>query len=491
MQNETKADVVIIGGGIVGTAIARELSKYQLDVILIEKQPDIAAGTTKANSAILHAGFDAHPDTLKAKLNVRGNAMYHELEKELHLDVKWTGSLVVAKTDEDMVTLKELLERGQQNEVPGLALLTKDEVLLKEPNLSSDVKGALWAPSAGIFLPFGAAVAFADNAIKNGVRLFTECPAEKIVTEAGKVVGVQTPKGFIRCNYIINAAGVHADDISRSAGDDSFSITPRKGEYILFDRKVGNLVNTVVFPAPSKFSKGILVCPTVHGNIFIGPNAQEIANKEDISTSPTGMSEIIDRAQELLPNLPLREAITQFSGVRAAADCGDFVIRNSEFVEGLIHAAGIQSPGLTAAPAIAEVVVEILKLNGVELTAKASFNPYNPKPIVFKELSLAEKQAAIEENPLYGRVICRCETITEGEIVAAIQQPCGAKTVDGVKRRTRAGMGRCQGGFCGPRVTAILARELNIPVSQVRKESAESYLFYEKMPGDCEVAGHE
>lgn len=491
MQNETKADVVIIGGGIVGTAIARELSKYQLDVILIEKQPDVAVGTTKANSAILHAGFDAHPDTLKAKLNVRGNALYHELAEELHLDVKWTGSLVVAKTDEDMVTLKELLERGQLNEVPGLALLTKEEVLLKEPNLSADVKGALWAPSAGIFLPFGAAVAFASNAIRNGVRLFTECPAEKVITEEGKVVGVQTPKGLIRCNYVINAAGVHADDISRLAGDDSFSITPRKGEYILFDRKVGNLVNTVVFPAPSKFSKGILVCPTVHGNIFIGPNAQEIANKEDISTSPTGMSEIIDRAQELLPNLPLREAITQFSGVRAAADCGDFVIRNSEVVAGLIHAAGIQSPGLTAAPAIAEVVAEILKLNGVELTPKPSFNPHNPKPLVFKELSLAEKQAAIEKNPLYGRVICRCETITEGEIVAAIKGPCGAKTVDGVKRRTRAGMGRCQGGFCGPRVTAILARELDIPVSQVRKESAESYLFYEKMPGDCEVAGHE
>ncbi len=491
MQNGTKADIVIIGGGIVGTAIARELSKYQLDVILIEKQPDIAVGTTKANSAILHAGFDAHPDTLKARLNVRGNAMYHELEKELNLDIKWTGSLVVAKTDEEMVTLQELLIRGRKNNVPGLEILNREEVLAREPHLSSSVKGALWAPSAGIFLPFGAAVAFANNAIKNGVRILTECPAEEIVTRAGKVIGVKTPQGLIQCDYIINAAGVHADEISRLAGDDSFTIAPRKGEYILFDRKVGNLVNTVIFPAPSKVSKGILVCPTVHGNIFIGPNAQDIANKEDISTSPTGMSEIIDRAQDLLPQLPIREAITQFSGIRAAADCGDFVIRNSTTAAGLIHAAGIQSPGLTAAPAIAEFVVEILKQNGLLLTAKSAFDPHNPPTVVFKELSLAEKQAVVAQNPLYGRVICRCETITEGEIVAAIQQPCGAKTVDGVKRRTRAGMGRCQGGFCGPRVTAILARELNIPVSQVRKETAASYLFYEKMPGDCEVAGHE
>ncbi|MEG6585787.1 NAD(P)/FAD-dependent oxidoreductase [Dendrosporobacter sp. 1207_IL3150] len=487
MQKVTKADIVIIGGGIVGTAIARDLSKYKLDVVLVEKQPDVAAGTTKANSAILHAGFDAHPDTLKAKLNVRGNALYHELEKELNLDIKWTGSLVVAKTDEEMETINELLVRGNENGVPGLEILSKDEVLAKEPNLSTDVKGALWAPSAGIFLPFGAAVAFADNAIMNGVKVITECTVEEILIENGQVTGVQTDKGTINCKYVINAAGVHADDISRTVGDNSFSIKPRKGEYILFDRKVGGLVNTVVFPAPSKVSKGILICPTVHGNFFIGPNAQDIENKEDISTSPTGMSEIIDRAQGLLPHIPLREAITQFSGIRAAADCGDFVIRKSDYAAGLIHAAGIQSPGLTAAPAIAEFVTEILEKDGLQLIKKDDFKPESTKQIIFKELSLDEKQSLIEENPLYGRVICRCETITEGEIVAAIHQPCGAKTVDGIKRRTRAGMGRCQGGFCGPRVTAILARELNISVAEVRKETAGSYLFFEKIPGDCEV----
>ena len=489
MLNINKTDIIIVGGGITGTAIARELSKYELDVVLFEKSPDIGVGSTKANSAILHAGFDAKPGSLKALLNVRGNKLYHDLEDELGLDVKWTGSLVVAVNNEEMETLRELLERGNTNGVPGLKILSKEEVLAKEPHLTSSVIGALWAPSAGIFLPFGAALAFAENAIKNGVKVVNDCPVDEIVTEDGKITGVRTKHGFMAAKYVINAAGVHADEVSRMAGDNSFDIKPRKGEYILFDKKVSSLVQNVLFPTPSKVSKGILVSPTVHGNIFIGPNAQDVDNKDDVATSLGGLNEIISKAQQLIPKLPLGAAITQFSGLRAAAGGGgDFVIRPSSITQGLIHAAGIQSPGLTSAPAVAEMISNILRNQGVELNPKPNFDPVNPRKIIFRELSHAAQQELIAKNPLYGRVICRCETITEAEILEAIHGLCGARTVDAVKRRTRAGMGRCQGGFCGPRVTAILARELNIPVTAVRKDTSESYLFFDKMTADCKEA---
>lgn len=486
-----KTDVVIIGGGIVGTAIARELSKYQLDVVLLEKEPDIAMGTTKANSAILHAGFDAHPGSLKAKFNVRGNALYHKLKDELALDIKWTGSLVVATSEEEMNTVQELFERGKTNGVPGLAILSGAEVLAKEPNLSTNVKGALWAASAGIFLPFGAAISFVENAMKNGVKVLTECPVTGIEVTDGHVTGVKTSQGLITANYVINAAGLHADDISRMANDDSFTIAPRKGEYILFDKNASSIINNVIFPAPSKKSKGILVCPTVHGNIFIGPNAQDIDDKADLSTTPIGLNEIITGAKKLVPDLPLHASITEFSGLRAAANEGDFVIRPSKVTAGLIHAAGIQSPGLTSAPAIAEFIADILQESGLTLTPKQNFVATNEAKVIFRELTNEQKQELINKNPLYGRVICRCETITEGEILDAIHSPCGAKTVDGVKRRTRAGMGRCQGGFCGPRVTTILARELHVPITAIRKETAESFLFYDKIPGSCEVIHHD
>ncbi|WP_122626537.1 NAD(P)/FAD-dependent oxidoreductase [Lucifera butyrica] len=493
MADKMKTDVVIVGGGITGTAIARELSKYELKVVLLEKEPDIAVGTTKANSAIVHAGFDAHPGTLKATLNVRGNALYHQIADELGLDIKWTGSLVVAVNEEEMRSLEELLERGRGNGVPGLKMLSRDEVLAQEPNLSQATLGALWAPSAGIMLPFGAAVAFAQSAVKNGVQVIRECPVKGFTMKNGRISGVRTPRGEMAASFVINAAGIHADDISRLAGDSSFEIKPRKGEYILFDKKVSALINNVLFPTPTKVSKGILVSPTVHGNIFIGPNAQDIDDKEDVATTPDGLAEIIAGAQRLVPRLPLGAAITQFSGLRAAATGGDFIIRPSAVVAGLIHAAGIQSPGLTSAPAIAELVADILRREGLAMKPKASFDPVVPRYIPFRELSAEEKQRLIALNPLYGRVICRCETVTEAEIVAAIHSPCGARTIDGVKRRTRAGMGRCQGGFCGPRVTAILARELNIPITQVRKDMLESYLFYDKIeiPADCEVACSE
>lgn len=491
MLSVNKADLVIIGGGIVGAAIARELSQYQLRIVLLEGQPDVAMGTSKANSAILHAGFDAKPGSWKAKLNVSGNDLYRTLEQQLGLHIEWTGSLVVAKDQADMAELENLLVRGRQNGVNGLELLPRDAVLQREPNLSTDIAGALWAPSAGIICPFGATIAFAENAVRNGVTVLRETPALAIYTDGGKITGVATPQGVISTRYVVNAAGVHADDIARLAGDDSISIQARKGEYVLFDRSVRNLVNTVIFPTPSKVSKGILVSPTVHGNLFIGPDAQAVDGKEDITVTNAGMDRIIAGARRLVPDLPLAAAITQFSGLRAAAAEEDFILRESAVVRGLIHAAGIQSPGLTAAPAIARTIAGILQEAGLALSENPQFNPHNPSPVVFRELTWQQRAEQIAANPQFGRIICRCETVTEAEIVAAIHSPCGARTVDGIKRRTRAGSGRCQGGFCGPRVTAILARELDIPITSVRKDSNESFLFYEKLPGNCEVPANE
>ena len=459
MEFVKSADVVVIGGGIVGTAILRELSKYDLKCVLVEKEPDVALGTTKANSAILHAGFDAPTGSLKAITNVRGNKLYHELEHELDLDIKWTGSLVAATTDEEMQTLQELMARGRKNGVEGLQILSHDEVVEQEPNLTN-VKGALWAPSAGVCWPFGAAIAFAECAVQNGAEVIRDCKVLGFVKEDGKITGVETSKGVIAAKYVVNAAGIYADEIAKLAGDDTFTITPRKGEYILFDKTACNsLVYGVVFPCPTKKSKGILVCTTTHGNTFIGPNANEQESKEDLAVTTNGMNEIMASARKLIPNLPMGAAITEFAGLRAVSSTGDFILGPSDKVENLYNAAGMQSPGLTAAPAVGELIAkEIARVSGAA--------------------------AKIAEDKLYGRVICRCETVTEGEIVEAIKSPVGARTVDGVKRRTRAGMGRCQGGFCGPRVTQILARELGISIPEVLKERADSNMFYEKYPVD-------
>lgn len=473
-----ETDVVVIGGGIVGTAILRELSKYDLRCVLVEKEPDVAVGTTKANSGVLHAGFDAPTGSWKQKTNVRGNELYHQLQDELDLDIKWTGSLVVATSGEEVQQLQVLLERGKANGVPGLQILTKEEVLEKEPNLTT-ARAALWAPTAGVVWPFGCAVAFAECAVQNGAEMIRDCAVTGFVKEDGGVTVVNTTKGAIRTKAVINAAGLYAEEIARLAGDASFTITPRKGEYVLFDKTAASsLVYGAVFPCPNKKSKGILVCTTTHGNTFIGPNANEQESKEDTSVTSAGMDEIINGARKLVPNLPMGACITEFAGLRAVSDTGDFILGASR-VPGFFNAAGIQSPGVAAAPAIAEVIVEAL---GKELflRKKANWNGRLPKKIAFTRMTASEKQAAIQKNPLYGRVICRCETVTEGEIVDAIHEPVGACTVDGVKRRTRAGMGRCQGGFCGPRVTQILARELGIPVEQVLKERQGSELYFKK-----------
>ena len=451
--------------------------------MLVEKEPDIAAGTTKANSAILHAGFDAPTGSMKAKMNVEGNRLYHELQDELDLDIQWTGSLVCATTEEEEAQIKDLEARGEANGVPGLEIWDGDKVREKEPNLSASICSALWAPTAGICWPFGMAAAFAENAVENGAEILRDCEVKGIRVEDGKGFVVVTTQRDIRARFVVNAAGVFADKVSAMAGDTSFSIHPRKGEYILFDKTAqGKMVKGIVFPAPTKTTKGILVCATTHGNTFIGPNAQEQDSRDDTAVTTAGMDEIIAGAKKLVPELPMGASITEFAGVRAVSDTNDFIVGESKTVKGLYHAAGIQSPGLTSAPAIARFLAEeITKASGAK--KKADAKKGRPAQIVFRELSRDEQAKMIAKDERYGRVICRCETITEGEIVDAIKRPCGARTVDGVKRRTRAGMGRCQGGFCGPRVIEILSRELGIPVPKVRKDGADSYMYEEKLGG--------
>ena len=477
-----KTDIVIIGGGIVGCAILYELSKYDIKATLVEQAPDLSTGTTKANSGILHAGFDPKPNTWKEKTNARGNKIYHELEKDLGFEIRWTGSMVVAKTDDDLATLHELLERGIKNSVPGLKILSPEEVLEKEPNLTKDLKGALFAPSAGVISPFTAAIAFAECAVQNGAEVILNCAVTGFEKNNNKIVAVETTCGKIEAKYVINAAGLAADEISALAGDSSFTISPRKGEYILFDSAATEkLVDSIIFPTPSKLGKGILVCSTYHKETFIGPNAENIADKTDTATSAQGMSQIIERAKSLVENLPLNEAITEFSGIRAVSDTDDFIIGKSQTVLGLFHAAGIQSPGLTAAPAIAEIIANELVQDGLITNKKTTFNQKLPPKVIFKNLSDNEKNDLITKNSAYGHIVCRCETITEGEIVDSIHSICGARTMDGVKRRVRAGLGRCQGGFCGPRVAAILARELNVKITDVIKETKQSKLFFDKL----------
>ncbi|MDR3349600.1 MAG: NAD(P)/FAD-dependent oxidoreductase [Acidaminococcales bacterium] len=475
------ADVVVIGGGIVGAAIARELSKYQLSVTLIEKAPDLSTGTTKANSGILHAGFDPAPGSVKGRANVRGNFLYRQLEEELGLQIRWTGSLVVAKTEEETAALKGLIARGAQNGVPGLALLAGDEIFRREPNLAKDIKTALYAPTAGVISPFAAAIAFAECAAQNGARIMLDCEAEGFEVKGGRIRAVHTNKGKIVTCYAVNAAGLDADKVSGLAGDASFAIMPRRGEYLVFDRAVAkSLVNSVVFPTPGPHGKGVLVASTYNGECFIGPNAQDVDCRADTGTTGGGLDFVAQTAKNIIPDLPLSSVIAQFSGLRAVSDTDDFIVENSSVTRGLVQAAGMQSPGLTAAPAVAEMVAGLLQEAGLKMSGKSDFNGRLPAKIQTRRLSDRQKDSLIKDNPAFGRIVCRCETVSEGEIVAAIHSICGARTVDGVKRRVRAGFGRCQGGFCGPRVAAILARELGIGLTAIVKESSASVLYFAK-----------
>lgn len=467
-------DVVVIGCGIIGAAVARELSRYYLNVMVVDKNSDVSDGTTKANSGIVHAGYDAIEGTLKAKLNVIGNEMYEELCRELEVTFKRNGSIVAGFNDEDMTKIEELYERGIRNGVKGLEIIDKNRLLSMEPNINDDVVGALYAPTGGIVSPFELAIALAENAAQNGVefKLSTEVLN---VQKDGEGFLVKTDKGEIRSRFLVNASGLFSDDVNRMLGGKDFNIIPRRGEYCLLDKSQGGLVERTIFQTPTKNGKGILVTPTVHGNLLIGPNAVEEEDKEDVSTTAKGLDEIIRGSKKSVKGINMREVITSFSGIRATPDGRDFIINVP--VKGAVNTAGIESPGLTSAPAIALMVLELLSGEGLRLEKKSDFIWKRINAKSFMDMNEDEKCAAIKENPLYGRIICRCEHVTEGDIINAIKRPLGARSLDGIKKRVRPGMGRCQGGFCTPRVVEILSRELNVEQDKIMKSCEGSYIL--------------
>ena len=517
-------DVMIIGSGVSGSAAARELSRYKAKICVLEKEEDVCCGTSKANSGIVHAGYDAKEGSLMAKLNVRGNAMMEQLSKDLDFPFKRIGSLVICLREEDMDKLQALYDRGVANGVSGLQILNREEVLEMEPNIADNVYAALYAPTAGIVCPFGLNIAMAENACENGVEFKFDTEVKEL-KKTEDIWEVHTNQGVFKTKYVVNAAGVYADKFHNMVSENKIHITARKGEYLFFDKSVGTIFNTTVVPLPGKmgkgiaasytingnffigptatprrgdyclldktagghvkrtifalpneFGKGILVSPTAHGNLLLGPTAIDIEEKEGTNTTREGLDQVLTKAGQNVKNIPMRQVITSFAGLRAHEDGHEFIIEELEDAKGFIDCAGIESPGLTSSPAIGEMVAGILK-EKLHLEEKENFIATRKGILDPNTLSKEERVKLIKEKPAYGNIICRCEMITEGEIIDAIHRPLGAKSLDGVKRRTRAGMGRCQAGFCSPRTMEILARELEIPMSEITKSGGKSRII--------------
>lgn len=471
-------DVAIIGAGVVGSMIARALSGYELNVAVLERHAEPAEETSAANSGIVHAGYDAKPGSWKAKLNVRGNALMEDLCRDLDVPFRRTGSLVLAFDEADRRELDRLYDYGQQNGVPGLHILEREEVLRREPSVSEAVQAALYAETAGVVCPYELTQAALEVACASGAEFLREFQVQGIVRYGAKYVITAADGRTVEAHMVVNAAGVFSDRIAAMVGDNSFSIRPRKGQYILFERALGDYVKSVIFQTPRNGSKGVLVAPTVDYNLFVGPNADYVPDPEDVSTTPEGLDEIASCARKSVGAIDLRMAITNFAGLRASSTTRDFVLTNPE--PGFFNAAGIESPGLSASPAIAEHMVEMLRRAGLVLKKRAGWTGRRAPVARFREMDLAARQEKIREDPSYGRMVCRCETVTEGEIRAAIRRPAGARTIDGVKRRTRAGMGRCQGGFCSPRVMEILAEELGCGLEEITKFGGDSRVLLGK-----------
>ena len=468
-------DVIIIGAGVTGCAVARYLSRYQGSALVLERAEDVCCGTSKANSAIIHAGFDAAHGSLMAKMNVQGSRMLPGLAKELDFPFRRNGSLVVCMSEEDMPRLQALYENGVKNGVEGLEIVDARQLHALEPNVSKNAVAALWAPTGGIVCPFNMTIALAENANANGVdfRFNTKVTG---FTRDEEGWTVHTEQGDFRTRYVVNAAGVYADVLHNMVSARKLHITPRRGDYCLLDRQVGGFVSHTVFQLPGKLGKGVLVSPTVHGNIIVGPTAIDIEDRDGTNTTAAGLEELISKAGISVDNLPIRQTITSFAGLRAHEDHHEFVIGEAEDAPGFVDCAGIESPGLTSAPAIGLTVAELLR-EKLGLREKEDFVATRKGLLDPKSLTKEAYQALIRENPAYGQIICRCEQVTEGEIIEAIRRPLGAKSLDGVKRRTRAGMGRCQAGFCSPRVMEILARELGVSQAEITKCGGASRLI--------------
>ena len=467
-------DVIIIGAGVSGAAAARELSRYRVKICVLEKEEDVCCGTSKANSAIVHAGYDAVTGSLKAKLNVRGNELMGKLAEELDFPFERRGSLVLCLGEDDMPALQALYERGVANGVKDMRILPREEVLRMEPNAADHVYAALYAPTAGIVCPFGLNIALAENAYENGVEFKFDTEVEEI-RKVDEGYELYTSRGIYKARYVVNAAGVYADRFHNMVSTKKIHITARRGDYFLLDKEAGDHVGRTVFALPGKHGKGVLVTPTIHGNLLIGPTAVDVEDKEAVNTTAEGLAQLFEKAGKSVKNIPTRQVITSFAGLRAHEDDNDFIIGEAEGAEGFIDCAGIESPGLASCPAIGEMIAGLLR-ERMGLQEKDDFIPTRQGIRNPNTLSLEERNRLIHENPAYGNIVCRCEMVTEGEIIDAIQRPLGARSLDGVKRRTRAGMGRCQSGFCAPRVMEILARECDKSMFDITKSGGESRL---------------
>ena len=468
-------DVAIIGGGVIGCAIARELSRFHIRTVLLEKCTEVSFGTSKTNSGIIHAGHHSSKDTLKGQLVVHGNKLFDTLCRDLNFAFRRIGELVVAQSEEDIAVLEQLKEQGNEKGVPGLEMWDQKRLRREEPNLSHEIIAALYAPSAGVINPYEFAFALIENAVDNGVDLKVDSPVEKISVENGGFM-LHTPTKIIGARFVLNCAGVFADKVAQLLNLNDFTIHPRKGEEYMLDKRLKGLVRHLIFPVPQKNTKGILIIPTFDGTIMVGPTAQDTEDRYDVSTTLEGSKLVFDFVRKICSSITDRDKITEFAGLRAVSSTNDFVIGPTK-VKGFINVAGIQSPGLTAAPAIAEYVRDILKTEGLTLEQKEDFRPYLPGPPRFATLGAEEQKRLIEENPLFGRVVCRCELVTEAEIHSAIDH--GARTLDGIKFRSRAGMGRCQGGFCTIRCMDILADRLGKPFHQITKRGGNSSIVSE------------
>jgi len=475
----SKADVAIIGAGIIGATIARELSRYKLSTILIDKESDVSWGTTKANTGVIHAGYAHDPNTLRGKLCAPGNRAYEQLCKELEVPFKRIGSIIVALNKADLKDLQKLEKYAKICGVPGTKILKKDELHRMVPRLTPKAVYGFHALTAAIVNPYELAIALVENAKANGVNVLLQTEALELNKNKREFI-LKTNHGYFHSRFVINAAGIWADEISTLSGEKEFNIHPRKGEYLLFDTAMGKVVNKIIFPVPTPVSKGIAFLPTVEGNCASGPTSEDIDDKKNYSTSHEGLKKVLESAQNLLPDVPFKKyVIRNFSGLRAISDTNDFIIRPSYNLEGLIHVAGIQSPGLAAAPAITGMVIDILKEQGLKLYLNPHFNPERQAIPKIKDADYETKKRLIKKDPRYGHIVCRCETVSEAEVIEAIRR--GATTLDGVKFRVRCGMGRCQGGFCTPRVMEILSSELNIPLTRISKRGKGSRLVKGKV----------
>ena len=468
-------DVIVIGGGVVGGLILRELTKYQLNVCLLEKAGDVAMGASKANSGIVHAGFDAPVGSLKAKFNVEGNKMMESVCADLGVKFRRNGSLVVAFSEEEITTLHALKERGEQNAVDGLEVIDQAQLRMMEKNISDEAFAALYAPTGGIVCPYELTIAAIGNAMDNGATLMTDFEVSAIEKMDGGYVVKSSYGQEVATKLVINCAGLHSGKIAEMVGDNDIKIGARKGEYILLDRESGDFVSHTLFFTPTKLGKGILVTQTVDNNILLGPTAEE--GNDGTETSANGLAFVIEKARQMCKNVPLFNTITSFAGVRAYCNRHDFIIEESKTAKGVIHCTGIESPGLTASPAIAKYVVETLVSGMVTLAQNETFNGTRKPDCFFKNLSMEEKNEIIKKDSSYGKIVCRCEQVTEGEILRAIRENPPAKDIDGVKRRTRSGMGRCQGGFCQPYVAELIAKERGMSLTSVTKNGKDSNLL--------------